>query len=154
MTTFEELHDKVKEGQLDAAAQKVGALNWRLSIIDLLKATGKDSSLEARTKLASEVGIEHYTGTAAQNDELHNAVIKKLEESGTNLMKLHERLIALQSDEELERKWRKAEGRWSNRYWAQEWLDLADRQAQHMYEYLASGVSTQSRLKGSEPWDR
>lgn len=46
--------------------------------------------------------------------------------------KLHERLMARQSDEELERKWRKAEGRWSNRYWAQEWLDLADRRAERM----------------------
>lgn len=26
---------------------------------------------------------------------------------------------------ELERKWNKAQGRWSRRYWAQEWLDLA-----------------------------
>lgn len=28
--------------------------------------------------------------------------------------------------EELERKWEKAKGRWSNRYWAVEWLDLAE----------------------------
>lgn len=31
-----------------------------------------------------------------------------------------------QSIEELERKWRKAEGRWSNQYWSAEWLDLAE----------------------------
>ena len=85
MAHFEELHDKVKEGNLDAAAKKAGAPNWRRSIEDLLKAVGKDSSVEARTELAHELGIEHYTGTAAQNDELHNAVIRKIEESGTNL---------------------------------------------------------------------
>lgn len=28
--------------------------------------------------------------------------------------------------EELERKWRKAQGRWSNQYWSAEWLDLAE----------------------------
>jgi hypothetical protein len=43
---------------------------------------------------------------------------------------LHARLIARQSDAELERKWKKAEGRWANRYWAQEWLDVADRKAE------------------------
>lgn len=51
---------------------------------------------------------------------------------------LHKRLIALQSDEELERKWRKAQGRWSNRYWGQEELDVADREAKRMADYFAS----------------
>ena len=49
---------------------------------------------------------------------------------------LHKRLIARQSDEELERKWAKAEGRWSNRYWAQEWLDVAYRRAKRLAEYF------------------
>ena len=49
---------------------------------------------------------------------------------------LHARLIARQSDAELERKWCKAEGRWSNRYWAQEWLDVAGRRAQRLWEGL------------------
>ena len=51
---------------------------------------------------------------------------------------LHKRLIVRQSDDELERKWRKAEGRWSNRYWAQEWLDFAVRQAKRLVDYFAS----------------
>jgi hypothetical protein len=49
---------------------------------------------------------------------------------------LHERLIALQSDEEIARKWVKAQGRWSNHYWAQEWLDVADRRAKHLFKDL------------------
>jgi len=51
---------------------------------------------------------------------------------------LHRRLIARQTDAELERKWRKAEGRWSNQYWAQEWLDVADRRAQKMSDFFKS----------------
>ena len=49
---------------------------------------------------------------------------------------LHERLIARQSDEELERKWAKAEGRHSNQFWTQEWLDVAKRRAKHIAEYF------------------
>lgn len=45
---------------------------------------------------------------------------------------LHARLMARQPKAELERKWAKAQGRWSNRYWAQELLDLADREAEEM----------------------
>ena len=50
---------------------------------------------------------------------------------------LHKRLISRQTDEELERKWKKARGRWSNRFWAQEWLDVADREAQRLADYFA-----------------
>jgi hypothetical protein len=49
---------------------------------------------------------------------------------------LHARLIARQSDAELERKWEKARGRWSNRYWAQEWLDVAHREAEKLDLYF------------------
>lgn len=42
---------------------------------------------------------------------------------------LHKRLVAKQPDAELERKWAKAKGRWSNQYWAFEWLDVAERRA-------------------------
>jgi len=58
-------------------------LNWRTSIVDLLKLLGLDSSLEARKQLASEL---HYTGntedSAAMNVWLHRAVMQKLEENG------------------------------------------------------------------------
>lgn len=49
---------------------------------------------------------------------------------------LHQRLIARQSDAELERKWEIARGRHSNQLWAQEWLDLADRRAKRLYHAL------------------
>ena len=62
MAHFEELHDKVKEGNLDAAAKKAGAPNWRRSIEDLLKAVGKDSSVEARTELAHGSGSSTTPG--------------------------------------------------------------------------------------------
>lgn len=58
-------------------------LNWRTSIVDLLKLLGLDSSLEARKELASEL---HYTGntedSAAMNVWLHREVMQKLAENG------------------------------------------------------------------------
>jgi hypothetical protein len=41
-----------------------------------------------------------------------------------------------QSEEELERKWNKAQGRWTNRYWAQEWLDLAAHRATKLWTWM------------------
>lgn len=58
-------------------------LNWKTSIVDLLKLLGLDSSLAARKELASEL---HYTGStedsAAMNMWLHKAVMQKLAENG------------------------------------------------------------------------
>jgi 3-oxoacyl-ACP reductase-like protein len=58
-------------------------LNWRTSIVDLLKLLGLDSSLSARKELASEL---HYTGntedSAAMNMWLHKQVMQKLAENG------------------------------------------------------------------------
>lgn len=69
---------------LDAAVKKNGQkLDWKHSIVDLLKALDLDSSLSARKELASELG---YTGdtsdSATMNIWLHKAVIKKLSENG------------------------------------------------------------------------
>ncbi|VVO13862.1 DUF3597 domain-containing protein [Pseudomonas fluorescens] len=65
------------------ASQQGGQLNWRTSIVDLLKLLNIDSSLDARKKLAAEL---HYTGStddsAAMNIWLHSAVMKKLAENG------------------------------------------------------------------------
>lgn len=38
--------------------------------------------------------------------------------------------------EELERKWSKARGRWSNHYWAAEWIDLARKRADELWKGL------------------
>lgn len=58
-------------------------LNWRTSIVDLLKLLGLDSSLDARKQLAAEL---HYTGntedSAAMNVWLHREVMQKLSENG------------------------------------------------------------------------
>lgn len=72
---------------LDAAVKKNGQkLDWKHSIVDLLKALDLDSSLTARKELAAELG---YTGdtsdSAAMNIWLHKAVIKKLSENGGKL---------------------------------------------------------------------
>jgi hypothetical protein len=52
-------------------------LNPQSSIVDLLKALKLDSSMENRKKLADEVGISSYEGTAEQNLALHKAVLNK-----------------------------------------------------------------------------
>jgi len=66
------------------AAQKGNPnLNWRSSIVDLMKLLDLDSSLDNRRELATELG---YTGdkdgSAEMNIWLHKAVMKKLEENG------------------------------------------------------------------------
>ncbi len=69
---------------LDAAVKKSGQkLDWRRSIVDLMKALDLDSSLLARKELAAEL---NYTGdmddSATMNMWLHKALMKKLAENG------------------------------------------------------------------------
>jgi len=64
------------------AAASSESLDWKTSIVDLLKLLGIDSSYGARKELAAEVGISGYEGTAEQNIEMHKVVIKKLAENG------------------------------------------------------------------------
>lgn len=65
------------------AANHSEKLNWRTSIVDLLKLLDIDSSLTARKALADEL---HYAGSkddsAQMNIWLHSAVLKKLAENG------------------------------------------------------------------------
>lgn len=69
-----------------AAAAKGERLDWRSSIVDLMKALGLDSSLTARKELAKEL---NYTGdtnnTAAMNVWLHQQVMAKLAANGGKL---------------------------------------------------------------------
>lgn len=66
-----------------AVASKGQKLNWRTSIVDLMKALDLDSSLAARKELAKEL---NYTGdtndSATMNIWLHKALMKKLAENG------------------------------------------------------------------------
>jgi hypothetical protein len=65
------------------AAGQTQKLNWRTSIVDLMKLVGLDSSLENRKELARELG---YTGntadSAAMNIWLHKQVMKQLAANG------------------------------------------------------------------------
>jgi len=58
-------------------------LNWRTSIVDLMKLLGLESSLEERKALADELG---YTGdksdSASMNIWLHKQVMRKLQDNG------------------------------------------------------------------------
>lgn len=72
------------ESVLNEAVKKSGQkLNWKTSIVDLMKALGLDSSLSNRKELAQELG---YTGdmndSAAMNMWLHKQVIQKLKQNG------------------------------------------------------------------------
>ena len=66
-----------------AAAEKGEKLNYKSSIVDLMKLLDLDSSLDNRKELATELG---YTGdkdgSAEMNIWLHKAVMRKLEENG------------------------------------------------------------------------
>ncbi len=64
-------------------AERDQKLNWRSSIVDLMKLVGMESSLSERKELADELG---YTGdksdSAAMNIWLHKQVLKKLQDNG------------------------------------------------------------------------
>jgi len=73
---------------VEAVLEKMAAgnsqkLNWRTSIVDLMKLVGMDSSFENRKELARELG---YTGdpgdSAAMNIWLHKRVMKELAAHG------------------------------------------------------------------------
>ena len=74
------------EGLAAANPQK---LNWKVSIVDLLKLLGLDSSLAARKELATELGCPAAKmGDSAQmNMWLHKTVLQKLAENGGNIPK-------------------------------------------------------------------
>ncbi|MGB3165602.1 MAG: DUF3597 domain-containing protein [Alteraurantiacibacter sp.] len=57
-------------------------LNWRSSIVDLLKLVGIDPSYENRKELAQEMGDTDYSGKAEENIALHKHVMRKLSDHG------------------------------------------------------------------------
>ena len=77
-------------GEVDVAGiltklvgEKKEKLDWRTSIVDLMKLLDLDSSLSARKELAQEL---HYAGdmndSASMNVWLHKQVMQKLAENG------------------------------------------------------------------------
>lgn len=66
-----------------AVAGKGEKLDWRHSIVDLMKALGLDSSLAARKELAQELKYDgDMNDSAAMNMWLHKALMKKLADNG------------------------------------------------------------------------
>ena len=67
----------------DLSAKSTQKLDWKHSIVDLMKLVGMESSLSERRALATELG---YTGdqsdTATMNIWLHEQVMKKMSENG------------------------------------------------------------------------
>lgn len=63
----------------EMAAKNPQKLNWRSSIVDLMKLVGMDSTLQERKELADEMG---YTGdksdSAAMNTWLHKKLMERL----------------------------------------------------------------------------
>lgn len=68
------------------AAQNSEKLDWKHSIVDLMKLVGMESSLSARKELAQDL---HYTGdtgdSAAMNTWLHQEVMQKLAANGAKI---------------------------------------------------------------------
>ncbi len=62
-------------------------LNWKTSIVDLLKLLGLDSSLGARKELATELGCpaDKMADSAQMNMWLHKTVLQKLAANGGNI---------------------------------------------------------------------
>ena len=74
--------------QLEAkAAANSQKLNWRTSIVDLLKLLDIDSSLDARKELAKELGApaDLMNDSARMNMWLHKTVLGKLAANGGNV---------------------------------------------------------------------
>lgn len=69
--------------------QRDQKLNWRTSIVDLMKLTGMESSLAERKELANELG---YTGdtsdSASMNIWLHKQVIARIRADGGQIRDL------------------------------------------------------------------
>ena len=69
------------------AAQHGEKLNWKVSIVDLLKLLGLESSLAARKELAAELHCpaEKMGDSAQMNMWLHKTVLQKLAANGGNI---------------------------------------------------------------------
>jgi hypothetical protein len=69
------------------AASNPQPLNWRTSIVDLMKLLGMDSSLAERKALATELGCpaEFMNDSARMNVWLHKEVLRKIAQNGGNV---------------------------------------------------------------------
>ena len=62
-------------------------LNWKVSIVDLLKLLDLDSSLDARKELATELGCppDMMSDSARMNTWLHKEVLRQIAANGGNI---------------------------------------------------------------------
>jgi Domain of unknown function (DUF3597) len=78
--------EAAKNIDIAAHLEEMGAgknLNWRGSIVDLMKLVGMDSSLQERKDLAVELGYTgELNGSADMNIWLHKAVMRELAANG------------------------------------------------------------------------
>ena len=75
-------------GQLEAlAAKHPEKLNWKTSIVDLLKLLDLDSSFGARKEMAKELGCPEklMDDSAQMNVWLHKEVLRRIAENGGNV---------------------------------------------------------------------
>jgi hypothetical protein len=73
--------------KLNNLAGTNSGLDWKVSIVDLLKLLGMDSSLEDRKKLAVELNCpaDLMSDSAKMNTWLHKTVLQKIAENGGNI---------------------------------------------------------------------
>lgn len=72
------------ENSLAALARKTGKtdLNWKSSIVDLMKLLGMDASLDVRKKLAQELGYKgDHANSADMNRWLYTQLIERVKSS-------------------------------------------------------------------------
>lgn len=93
-SVYKKIHDKPDMPMVDVvakmdalAAANPQKLEWKVSIVDLLKLLGIDSSHEARKELATELGASADTmeDSARMNIWLHKEVLKRIAENGGNV---------------------------------------------------------------------
>ena len=84
--------EKASAQKVDVTSKldKMGAgsdLNWRQSIVDLLKVLELDSSFSSRKELATDLGCpaDIMGDSGKMNTWLHKAVLQKLAKNGGNL---------------------------------------------------------------------
>jgi hypothetical protein len=73
--------------KLEGLAKSHPGLNWKVSIVDLLKLLDLDSSFDARKELATELGCPAnlMNDSASMNTWLHQTVLQKIAENGGNI---------------------------------------------------------------------
>ena len=65
-----------------AAMAGADNLNWRTSVVDLMKLVGIDASYDNRKALAHELGNADYAGSAEDNIALQKQLMKALADNG------------------------------------------------------------------------